>query len=207
MRLHLWLAALGCSALLGVTPALAADPAQQADPPAAQAEQQPSEQVEHREVEQQQVREGTTTTTQTEAQSETQSQAAHDEQADEQRTDMVRSSELVGLTVRNSENKELGHIEDLMVDTRDGKIRYAALSFGGFLGLGDKLFAVPWQSMEVKHNPEEDERFVLFNIDEEKLKNAPGFDQESWPESGNQEFQQQVDSFYLGERTETQQRR
>src|SRR5687768_3742813 len=61
-----------------------------------------------------------------------------------------RSSELIGMEVRDRTGKDLGKIEDLVVELNSGDIRYAALSFGGFAGFGDKLFAVPWQSMTFK---------------------------------------------------------
>ena len=62
-----------------------------------------------------------------------------------------RGGTIVGMPVHNDAGKKLGKIEDLVVDLGTGKIRYAALSFGGFLGVGDKLFAVPWGAMTFKY--------------------------------------------------------
>ena len=71
-----------------------------------------------------------------------------------------------------------------MIDTSKGKIAYAVVSFGGFLGIGDKYFAVPWEAFQVDR---EDEDFVL-NVDKEKLENAPGFDKDNWPSHAKHEY-------------------
>ncbi len=64
-----------------------------------------------------------------------------------------------------------------MIDMQSGRISYAVLSFGGFLGMGDRLFAVPWQALKLDT---ENKRFTL-NVSKEQLKNAPGFDKDHWP--------------------------
>jgi len=112
-----------------------------------------------------------------------------------------RSKTLTGMKVRNPEGQELGKIEDIVVDMESRQVRYAALSFGGFLGIGDKLFAVPIEALQLKHD-EKDEFFVL-DIPKEKLKNAPGFSQNSWPDVGNPRWAAGVDQFYGIERFKT----
>ncbi len=89
----------------------------------------------------------------------------------------LSATTLIGDPVRNSEGEALGKVEDFMVDLDTGCIVYVVLSFGGFLGLGDKLFAIPWSSMRVDM---ENECFRL-DIDEETLEKAPGFDKDHWP--------------------------
>ena len=91
---------------------------------------------------------------------------------------VVRASDLMGVAVYNNNNKDLGKIENLAVDPSSGKIRYAVLEFGGFLGMGDKYFAVPWSALKLvstgatsEHTIKED-HYVL-NISEQDLKNAP----------------------------------
>ncbi len=66
-----------------------------------------------------------------------------------------------------------------MIDLDSGCIVYGVLSFGGFLGMGDKLFAIPWASLRVDM---EEECFRL-DIDKETLEKAPGFDKDNWPAS------------------------
>lgn len=90
---------------------------------------------------------------------------------------LMLESQLTDKTVRNLEGDDVGKIEHLMLEVETGRIAYAVLSFGGFLGMGNKLFAVPWESLSL--DPENDE-FVLA-VNKERLKNAPGFDKDHWP--------------------------
>ncbi len=97
---------------------------------------------------------------------------------------VLTAKTLIGDKVRNEQGENLGEIQDLMIDLDRGCIAYAVLSFGGILGMGDKLFAVPWQALDLQ--PEE-HMFVL-NVDKETLKNAPGFDKNNWPTTANREW-------------------
>lgn len=90
---------------------------------------------------------------------------------------ILKASEVIGYTVKDREGQELGEIAELVIDPQSGRIAYAALSTGGFLGMGDKLFAVPWESMKLM--PEE-QSFTL-NIARETLERSPGFDKDNWP--------------------------
>jgi sporulation protein YlmC with PRC-barrel domain len=105
-----------------------------------------------------------------------------------------RASELIGMTVYNTADEELGQIEDLVMDVDGGRVRYAALSFGGFLGIGDKLFAVPMHSLKFRRVDDEP-RFVL-NLNKERLENAPGFDKDAWPDFANPTWGAEVDAYY-----------
>lgn len=90
---------------------------------------------------------------------------------------LLSASSINGTNVYNRSDEKLGRIHDIMIDTRSGKIAYAVLSFGGFLGMGDKYFAIPWQAFTADRAHE---HFVL-NVPKEKLENAPGFDKNDWP--------------------------
>jgi len=105
-----------------------------------------------------------------------------------------RASKLTGMNVKNSKDEKVGTINDLVIDTPSGKIKYAALSVGGFLGIGDKLFAVPWQSMTLKHDDKG--AFFVLDVDKEKLRNAPGFDSNHWPDVANPKFGSEIDKYY-----------
>jgi sporulation protein YlmC with PRC-barrel domain len=63
---------------------------------------------------------------------------------------VIRARNIEGMVVKNPEGQELGKVEDVVVDMATGKVRYAAIAFGGFLGVGDKLFAVPFHSLRVE---------------------------------------------------------
>ena len=90
---------------------------------------------------------------------------------------VLSASSLKGDKVVNRQGEDLGKIEELMVDLDRGRIAYAVLSFGGFLGMGDKLFAIPWQAFGV----DTVEKRLVLNADKELLKKAPGFDKSKWP--------------------------
>jgi sporulation protein YlmC with PRC-barrel domain len=89
----------------------------------------------------------------------------------------LSSTSIVDNDVVNARGENLGHVEDLMIDLDRGCIAYAVLSFGGVLGIGDKLFAVPWNALKLDTI---EERFIL-DVPRERLENAPGFDKDHWP--------------------------
>ena len=114
----------------------------------------------------------------------------------------MRMSELIGLNVRNKANEELGEIEDVVVDLKSGKIRYAAVSMGGFLGIGDKLFAVPFEAISFQTHRDDGllidstERVAVVSVTKESLENAQGFDQDNWPNMADRRWQELNDRPY-----------
>lgn len=105
---------------------------------------------------------------------------------------ILSTSTLSSTSVVNRAGEDLGKIKDLMVDPETGRVQYAVLDFGGFLGIGDKLFAVPLQSFTVDTT---NEQFVL-DVTKERLENAPGFDKSDWPTTANPQFDENVYDFY-----------
>jgi sporulation protein YlmC with PRC-barrel domain len=105
---------------------------------------------------------------------------------------VLSTSTLKGDKVRNSAGEDLGKIEEFMIDLETGRIAYAVLSFGGFLGVGNKLFAVPFQAMTLDADKHE---FVL-DVDKALLKNAPGFDKDHWPDMADRDWGSQVYKYY-----------
>ena len=99
---------------------------------------------------------------------------------------------LTGDRVCNPAGEDLGTIEELMVDIPRGRIAYAVLSFGGFLGLGDKLFALPWSALRFD---DERQEFIV-DIDRKKLENAPGFDKDHWPDMADPAFAARIHGHY-----------
>jgi sporulation protein YlmC with PRC-barrel domain len=115
----------------------------------------------------------------------------------------VKARDLVGVRVYNPANENLGKIEDLVANPAAGKVRYAVLSFGGFLGMGDKLFAVPWHDLKLvskgtTSSGTTKEDYYVLNVDKDSLKNAPGFDKANWPDFGNASWSTDIDKFYKG---------
>jgi sporulation protein YlmC with PRC-barrel domain len=105
---------------------------------------------------------------------------------------VLAADTLTGDKVVNLQNEDLGKIEHLMIDLGTGRIAYAVLSFGGFLGMGDKLFAIPWSALTVDTF---EKRFIL-QVDKELLKRAPGFDKEQWPNMADRAWGTQVFKYY-----------
>ena len=105
---------------------------------------------------------------------------------------VLSATSLNGTGVRNRAGEDLGSVKDLMIDLGDGSVRYAVLSFGGILGMGDRLFAVPFDSFTIDA---ENECLVL-DVSEERLENAPGFDQNDWPDFADPSFAESVRAHY-----------
>jgi sporulation protein YlmC with PRC-barrel domain len=105
---------------------------------------------------------------------------------------VLSGSSLKGDKVVNHEGDDLGKIEEIMIDLDHGRVAYAVLSFGGFLGLGDKLFAIPWQAFTVDTA---NKRLVL-NANKEILEKAPGFDKTSWPDMADLSWGSNLYGYY-----------
>ena len=105
---------------------------------------------------------------------------------------VLSASTLSSDDVYNPKGEKLGSIKELMLDIESGKVCYAVLSFGGFLSLGEKLFAVPWSALTVDT---ENKRLVM-DTDEDRLKNAPGFDADNWPNMADATWEKSVHGYY-----------
>jgi len=138
----------------------------------------------------------------------------------------IRVSQLIGMDVYNAEGKDLGEINDLVLDVDLGRVHYAVLGFGGFLGFGEKLFAFPLSAFQMTGDADRtgtgmterapvgadrtgadaapaaargvrdtaDLRLVL-NVPESRLKDAPGFDKDRWPDWNDAQYRGEVDRF------------
>jgi sporulation protein YlmC with PRC-barrel domain len=96
----------------------------------------------------------------------------------------LAASTLQGDRVVDPQGRDVGRVEAIMLDVQLGRVAYVVLSFGGFLGIGDKLFAVPWSSLVVdEHN----KRFVV-DLTKEQLEKAPGFDKNHWPDLSDLDY-------------------
>ena len=105
---------------------------------------------------------------------------------------LLSATTLTGDEVCNMQDEKLGKIQDLMLDIGEGQIRYAVLASGGFLGMGDRLFAIPWKALKLD---KKNRRFML-DVAVERLKNAPGFDKDQWPNMADATWNSTVESYY-----------
>ena len=106
--------------------------------------------------------------------------------------EVMAASSFEGETVINHQGDTLGEIEDIMLDVRSGRIAYAVLAVGGFLGMGEKYFAIPWRALTL----DTDRKCFLLDVDKDMLQNAPGFDKEHWPAMADETWAGDVHRFY-----------
>jgi sporulation protein YlmC with PRC-barrel domain len=97
---------------------------------------------------------------------------------------VLSSSSICSDRVRNAAGENLGKIEDLMIDLNSGRIAFAVLSFGSFLQMNNKLFAVPWEALKIDSVKKE---FVL-DVDKSRLEKATDFDKDNWPNMADPAF-------------------
>lgn len=105
---------------------------------------------------------------------------------------VLPTSSLAHQRVVNAAGEDLGRVEELMVDVESGRIAYAVLSFGGFLGFADKLFAIPFEALAIDN---EHERFEL-DVPRERLEQAQGFYKDDWPDFADRRWGEGVYRHY-----------
>lgn len=107
-------------------------------------------------------------------------------------THVLSATTLIGDEIKNTSGQALGKLEDIMLDLDGGSIRYAVMASGGFLGIGDHFFAVPWSALRVDTK----DHCVILDISPEKLKGAPGFDKDNWPDFADPAFGKTIYAYY-----------
>lgn len=95
---------------------------------------------------------------------------------------ILSASTVIGDSVVNYEGDSLGDVKEIMLNTGTGEVAYVVVSFGGFLGMGDKLFAIPMTAFEIDTA---NKQFKL-NKSKAELEDAPGFDKDNWPETNSE---------------------
>lgn len=105
---------------------------------------------------------------------------------------LMSASTLSGDDVKNAQGESLGHLKDIMLDTENNRVAYYVLSFGGLLGMGDKLFAIPPEAMKLNT----DDKCFILDIDKNRLKEAEGFDKDHWPNMADPTFRSNLYEHY-----------
>lgn len=106
--------------------------------------------------------------------------------------DLFRGSRIIGTSVRDRNDRKIGLIRDLILDSRRGEVAYAVVNFGGVLGVGAKYHAVPWQALERSDNG----RYYVLSVDRKTIADAPAFDRGRWPDMSNQAWAKNVDTYW-----------
>lgn len=104
----------------------------------------------------------------------------------------VKASSIIGTDVVNAKGDNLGDVKEIVIDPRTGRVAYAVVSFGGFLGMGEKLFAIPFSALD--YDAEKNE-YVL-DVSKERLEAAPGFDADHWPAMSDEKWNRDVYKYY-----------
>jgi sporulation protein YlmC with PRC-barrel domain len=107
--------------------------------------------------------------------------------------DLISSEKVEGTTVYSRDGEDLGTIHSLMIGKQDGKVAYAVVSFGGFLGLGSSHFPVPWSQL---HYSREYDGYVT-NLTEDRLRNAPNYSAGTESTWYGSDWRSRVDSYYV----------
>jgi sporulation protein YlmC with PRC-barrel domain len=105
---------------------------------------------------------------------------------------LMGADTLIGDHVHNLKNEHLGTVKEIMLDMQTGHIAYVVMASGGVLGIGEKLFAVPFEALSLDTS---NHRMTL-NIEKERIEQAPGFDKNHWPDMANQTWATELHNFY-----------
>ncbi|QDV41069.1 PRC-barrel domain protein [Stieleria neptunia] len=122
----------------------------------------------------------------------------------------IRVSQLMGYNIQNSQGESVGEIKDIVIDSRTGKVKYAAVTYGGFIGLGNKLFAVPFEAFKVQVDPDEvgdddvdaDDYVLVLDVTQQQLEGQEGFDEDNWPDMADKRWARELDKRYGVNRNE-----
>ena len=108
------------------------------------------------------------------------------------RHSLIASDRVEGTAVRRTGGEKIGTIQRLMIDKLSGTVAYAVLSFGGFLGIGEKHLPVPWSRLT--YNPSLEAYEV--NLSDDELKKAPSTETDTEFDWGDREQERAVHSYY-----------
>ena len=107
-------------------------------------------------------------------------------------TRLISSEKVTGTSVENTRGDSLGSIEEIMIDKISGKVAYAVLNYGSFLGMGGKLFALPWDILKYDTG----RNAYVVGIPEGRLKGAPSYDAGTEPNWGDPQYAKDLHDYY-----------
>ena len=106
--------------------------------------------------------------------------------------DVMAASTLDGDKILSTDGEEVGKVKEIMLDVQTGRIAYVVMSSGGFLGIGDKLMAIPWSALTLDTT----RKCFLLSLSSERVKNAPGFDKDHWPTMADRTWATSLHQYY-----------
>ena len=110
----------------------------------------------------------------------------------------ILGSKFIGLEIKNPQGENIGEVKDIMLDSI-GRINYVAVSYGGFMGMGNKLYTVPINALIFKRNSDSfyDDVKLVLNINKERLEDDKGFDTKNWPNLDDEGYRKDLDKRYI----------
>jgi hypothetical protein len=105
---------------------------------------------------------------------------------------VLSAAKLTGSRIRNAAHEPLGTLEEIMIDVPSGRVAFAIFAFGGVLGIGSKLFAVPWEGLTY----DEPSREFILDVDRSLFETAPGIDPSHWPDMSDPAWEADLYRFY-----------
>ncbi len=105
---------------------------------------------------------------------------------------LIASDKVEGTAVFNMQGDKLGTVDNVMIDKREGNVAYAVMSFGGFLGMGEKHHPLPWKTL----NYDEGRDGYVVNLSKEQLKDAPTFDRNEQDRLYDRNYGESVHKYY-----------
>jgi sporulation protein YlmC with PRC-barrel domain len=105
---------------------------------------------------------------------------------------VLAASSQKGAQVHNFAGEQLGKVDDFVLDFDSGRIAFVIVSVGGFLGFGDKLFAVPWDLFSTRKDHHE----FFLDVEKQMLLDAPGFERSAWPDMGDPSWAAKVHAHF-----------
>jgi len=107
-------------------------------------------------------------------------------------TTIIPASKVDGTTVFNPTGENVGQIHDIIIDKLSGKVAYAVMSFGGFLGLGAKYHPLPWASLKYDTAL----NGYVVDVDRHQLEGAPSYDTDALPDWSDRDYEKRVHDYY-----------
>jgi hypothetical protein len=105
---------------------------------------------------------------------------------------LISAEKVQGTPVYNTQGESLGELEDVMIDKRSGKIAYAVMSFGGFLGVGNDYHPLPWNTLKYDTR----QGGYVVGLTKQQLEGAPRFASNDNPAWGNRAYEQSIHDYY-----------
>jgi hypothetical protein len=114
------------------------------------------------------------------------------EATSEEASALISANKVEGTPVKNPAGEKLGSIEEIMIDKRSGKVAYAVMSFGGFLGIGDRHHPLPWGVLKYDTNLEG----YIVNLDKSMLEQAPAYGSDERVDLSDEAYGKQIHDYY-----------